>query len=207
MAINVVPRGGTVTVTIPAGGALGVFTANGSATISSFTSYAQQPAVLAVVAQTVAGTQYTTSTYSSGATLLIQAPYGDEAYYEVGTAPVVNWVLGVAGNMSGTGTAGTMNTSATFTVAQLLGGVLTSSTAAAVTATLPTGTVFDAGSSFNVGDWVELSIVNTGGTNAITVTTATGWTLAGTMAVAANTSGRFRMAKTAANTFTCWRVS
>lgn len=104
-------------------------------------------------------------------------------------------------------TAGTLNATGTLTAALLFGGIVTSTTAAAVTATLATGAVLDAASTFIVGDYFDWSAVNTGGTNAFTVTASSGHTIVGTAAVAANTTGRFRTVKTAANTFVSYRIA
>jgi hypothetical protein len=48
--------------------------------------------------------------------------------------------------------------------------------------------------------------VNTGGTNAFTVAGDTGNTLVGSGVVAASNSHEFRTTKTAANTFTTYRI-
>ena len=199
---NSVSDSGSPGITIPAGGALAVYSAGG-AKVSQWLNFPQYPQKLGFVAAVAPDAQYVSGTYSAGATLVVEG-YGDEVYYEVGTAPIVQFMTGSAGYM---GTASAVNTSATLTVANLLSQVITSSTAAAVTGTLMTGTVLDAGSSFNVGDAFDFTVINTGGTNAFTVATATGWTLVGSMTVALSTSGRFRFQKTAANTFTMYRMS
>lgn len=104
-------------------------------------------------------------------------------------------------------TPGALNATGTLTAALVFGGIVTSTTAAAVTATLDTGTIFDAASTFAVNDYVDWSAINTGGTNAFTVTASAGHTLSGNGVVAANTTGRFRTVKTAANTFVTHRLS
>jgi hypothetical protein len=69
---------------------------------------------------------------------------------------------------------------------------VTSSTAAAVTATLDTGTAMDLVlDSAGISDAFMWSAINTGGSNAFTVTAATGHTIVGAGAVAASSSGRF----------------
>ena len=102
---------------------------------------------------------------------------------------------------------GTLNATGTLTIALIQGGIVTSTTAAAVTATLDTGTVCDAGLTIAVNESFDWSAINTGGANAFTVTAATGHTIVGAGAVAASTSGRFRTRKTAANTFVTYRIS
>lgn len=105
----------------------------------------------------------------------------------------------------------TVNATATMTAANILGGIITSTTAAAVAATLPLATALETAllllhPGLQVDDAFEIVVINTGGTNAFTMTTNTGWTLVGTMAVAANTSARFWARRTAANTYTLYKV-
>lgn len=98
-----------------------------------------------------------------------------------------------------------VNATATLTVAQLLGGLITSTTAAAVAGTVPTGTELDAAAGLLVDEAFDLTIIATGA-NAFTLTAATGITIVGTAAVATVTSGTFRFRKTAANTFVAYRL-
>lgn len=103
-------------------------------------------------------------------------------------------------------TPGALDATGALTVALLSTRIVTSSTAAAVTATLPTGATMDLGASFAVNDFFDWTAINTGGSNAFTVTAATGHTIVGAGAVAASTSGRFRTRKTAADTFVTYRI-
>ncbi len=101
-----------------------------------------------------------------------------------------------------------VDTTATLTVANLKTGIITSSTAAAVTMTLPTGTDTEAGfSGIYTNMTFEWSVINTGATNAVTVQGGTGHTLVGSGTVAASNSGRFASRRTAANTFVTYRLS
>lgn len=102
---------------------------------------------------------------------------------------------------------GTLNATGTLTIALIQGGIVTSTTAAAVTATLDTGTICDAGLTIAVDECFDWTAINTGGSNAFTVTASTGHTIVGAAAVAASTSGRFRTRKTAANTFVTYRLA
>lgn len=97
------------------------------------------------------------------------------------------------------------NTTGTLTEAQLLGGIITSTTAAAVAATVPTGTLLDAAAGLRVDEAFDVTFIATGA-NALTLTAATGITIVGAAAVATATSGTFRFRKTAANTFVAYRV-
>ena len=204
MNTKIVYRQGKATVILPAGAALAVFSPD-VVTISRLGTFPQLPAQQSIVGQSVAGQQYVTANYANGAVLVIEAGAA-EVQYEIGTSPVVRGPITLAGYIPGAA-ANAVNATATLTVAQLLGQVITSTTAAAVAATLPTATIFDAGTSFDIGDWVDVYVVNTGAANAFTMTTAAGWTLVGAMVVALSTSAHFKILKTAANTFTMFRVS
>jgi len=109
-------------------------------------------------------------------------------------------------------TAGTVaiNATATMTIANILTRLVTSTTAAAVVATLPTGANSDLGftgdNALAANDSFEWTAINTGA-NAFTVTANTGHTVVGAGAVAAGTSGRFLTRKTAADTFVTYRLA
>ncbi len=93
---------------------------------------------------------------------------------------------------------------ATLTAAMISAGIVTSA-AAAVTATLDTGTVMDSALDMVVDesfDWAAIKV----GANAFTVTASAGHTLEGSGVVAATSSGYFRTRKTAANTFVTSRL-
>ena len=100
----------------------------------------------------------------------------------------------------GTGTA------ITLTGANLAGQLMSGNPGSAATYTLPTGTNMDAALDLGVNEAFDCSIVGFGA-GGITVATATGWTLVGSMAIAAGVSGRFRVRKTAAATFTLYRLA
>lgn len=144
----------------------------------------------------------TTTAFSSATSVTIQAG-ADGLWYETGTGPVVI----ERGRLFGyQGDPGALNATGTLTAALILGGIVTSTTAAAVAATLDTGAVMDTVIDMDVNDTFVWSAVNTGGSNAFTVTASTGHTIVGAGAVAANTSGRFMTRKTAADTFVTYRL-
>jgi hypothetical protein len=95
---------------------------------------------------------------------------------------------------------------ATLTIAELLTGIV-QYTGAAATLTLPTGTDIDGGvpSSFPVNMSFDVSFINTGA--ALLTIGANGNTTVGTMTVATVTSALLRFRKTAANTYTVYRIS
>jgi hypothetical protein len=142
----------------------------------------------------------TTSAYSATTSVLITAG-GTPVLYNQGVSAAIPELANYQP------TPGTLNATGTLTAALIMGSIVTSSTAAAVVATLDTGTVMDAAATFAVGDSFDWTAVNTGAANAFTVTAATGHTIVGAAAVALSTSGRFRTTKTAANTFITYRMS
>jgi hypothetical protein len=197
--------GGFVDVAVPASSAIAVDCIGGGfQVLQVLAGSPNQPPQLSPLFEAPASstTPYLSSTFTNATTVRVQAIGNVECFYEVGTAPVVKRFRGE----EKTTLPVAVNASATLTVAQLLAGVITSTTGAAVSATLPTATLFDAGSTFAVLDSIDFSVVATGA-NAFTIITAAGWSLIGTMAVATLTSGRFRIQKTAANTFNLIRLS
>ena len=96
---------------------------------------------------------------------------------------------------------------ATLTAAELATGIITY-TGAAVALTLPLGTDLDAAfSSMKVNSCFDFFIINTGATNAATVTANTGVTLVGVAAVSAATSCNWRVRKTADATYVAYRIA
>lgn len=96
---------------------------------------------------------------------------------------------------------------ATLTAAELAIGIITY-TGAAVALTVPLGTDLDAAfSSMKVNSCFDFVIINTGGTNAATVTANTGCTLVGVAAVNALTSAMWRVRKTADATYVFYRIA
>lgn len=99
---------------------------------------------------------------------------------------------------------------ATLTGAELLSRIIRY-TGAAASLTLPTGALLDTaittqvGTALAVNEAFEFTVVNTG-TGTATIATGTGITLVGAMTVPLATSGSFRVHKTAASTFTVYRL-
>jgi hypothetical protein len=95
----------------------------------------------------------------------------------------------------------------TLTIAQLLTEIINYTGAGTATFTLPTGTLMDGGITGIVSnvafDW---SVVNTTG-NAVTMASGTSNTYVGNTTVAANVSARFRSVRTAATTWSTYRIS
>ena len=121
--------------------------------------------------------------------------------YQVGDGNLTEVILGT----QPTPTAKTG--AATLTAAELATGIITY-TGAAVALTMPLGTDLEAAfSSMKVNSSFAFYIINTGATNAATVTANTGVTLVGTAAVAAATSAKWLVRKTADNTYVAYRVA
>ena len=108
-------------------------------------------------------------------------------------------------------TPSAINASATLTIAELLTRIITTNSATAVAFTLPTGTLTDAGilgGQLLVNQSFEWNIINTGSAvGVVTVSGGTGNTLVGSGVLAITTSATFRTLKTAANTFTTYRIA
>lgn len=96
---------------------------------------------------------------------------------------------------------------ATLTIAELLTGIV-QYTGAVATLTLPTGTLIEGGlpATFPTNMSFDVSFINTGAA-LLTIGTAASLTLVGTMTVATATSAMLRFRKTAANTYTVYRIS
>ncbi|CAB4166214.1 hypothetical protein UFOVP839_22 [uncultured Caudovirales phage] len=116
------------------------------------------------------------------------------------------------------GTPATASVTATLTAAQLATGIITinQAGAAACTLTLPTGALMDAAftnmqnnASFDVA-FINVSTVDA---EDATIAVGTGWTLVGNVTVAANSgvttisSALFRARRTAAATWSLYRLS
>lgn len=102
-----------------------------------------------------------------------------------------------------------VNATATLLAAEILSGIITSSTAAAVNATLPTGTLLDAAATdpaCPIDAGFAWNVINTG-PNTFTILAGTGHTIVGSAAVATGVSASFFTRKTAANTFVTYRLS
>ena len=99
---------------------------------------------------------------------------------------------------------------ATLTIAQLLSAIITTSGTVAITLTLPTGTLTDAGvvaPTLPLNGCFDWAVINTGtSTGAVTIAAGTAHTIVGNSVVAIGTSAGFRTRKTAAGTFVTYRI-
>jgi hypothetical protein len=85
-------------------------------------------------------------------------------------------------------TKAAINATATATAAQVATGYITSTSAAATTITLPTGTLLGAAIGATQGTVLDLYVDNTGGANTVTIAVATNGILS---SAAADTAGSF----------------
>ena len=204
MSLIVAPFG-SVDVVVPASGIVSAFS-QGSFQILQSVVNANVPAPFTVLVNVAAGASapYSSSAFSAGATVRIEAVGGKEVSYDVGLAPAPK--LGRSATIQGM-VVSAVNVSATLTVPQIAGGIVTSTTAAAVAMTLPTGAVMDTSGSWAIGEACRWSIINTGAANAVTLTAAaSGHTIVGAAGVALSSSGEFVTLKTAAATYVTHRV-
>jgi hypothetical protein len=199
MSFNRIFTQGTAVVTVPAGEKIAVQAYSPASVFQEvgYPNFPESQDLLTVVENTT----YVSAAFTNATNVTIQAG-ASGATYAVGTDPVVS----DDGKFQLQGTPGVLNATGALTAAMILSGIVTSTTAAAVAGTLPTGAVLDAASEFAIGDSFDWSVIATGA-NAFTVTAAaTGHTIVGTAAVATATSGAWRTRKTAAETFVSYRI-
>lgn len=200
MSSNVIyPQGGGgVDIVIPAGDSIAVYTKD-EAEVYLKLNYPQFPESVTLTATVQAG-QMVLGPYADGATVQINANAA-EVLYSVGLSPEILELKGA--RLQGDPTA--LDATGTLTAAAILSGIVTSTTAAAVVATVDTGTLMDGAGDFAVGDSFDWSVVNTG-PDSFTVTADTDHTVVGDGAVAAGTSAVFRTRKTAVGVFVTYRI-
>lgn len=141
--------------------------------------------------------------YTAGATIIVE-PGAAPAAYETGLDPVV-----LAQRTAQSQPApGVLNATGALTAAMMLTGIVTSTTAAAVAGTMPTGAVMDTEvKGMQIGASFDWSVIATGA-NAFTVTAAaSGHTVVGNMVVASGKAGCFRTRKTAVATYVTYSLA
>lgn len=191
---------GTAVVNVPAGGSVSVVTRD-QASVHQLTVTPNQPPSYGLLGYALNNVPTTFGPFTNATQLEIRGGAG-ETYYSFGAAPALAEIL--AAQYQGTPTA--VNVTGAVSAAAIFGGIVTSTTAAAVAGTIPTGAVMDAASNLAIGDSFDWSVINTG-PNTFTVTAAANHTIVGAAAVATATSGLFRTTKTAAGTFVTYRLS
>lgn len=200
MPAIVMYQNGLTRVTLQAAESIAVFS-RAEAVVSRILGYPNHPETVSVLGTVIRG-ETVFGPYATGAVIQIEAGAAG-AEYVTGLAPTVY----KGGAVTPQGTPGVLNATGALTAAMMFSGIVTSTTAAAVAGTVPTGTVMDqSDESLQIGDAFDWSVIATGA-NAFTVTAAAGHTLVGTAVVATLTSGRFRTHKTAAATYVTYRLS
>lgn len=200
MSYNIVFFQGTATVTVPAAESIAVKTYSPASVFQEvgYPNFPETQDLLGVVDNTTT----VFGPYAAGATIVIAAG-ASGATYAVGTDPVIS----DSGKFQPQGAPSTLNATGTVTAALLLSGIITSTSAAGVTATLSTGALLDAASEFAVGDSFDWSVINTGPSTVTITAAAAGHTIVGVAAVATVTSAIWRTRKTAADTFVSYRLA
>ncbi len=192
--------GSAQNVVVPASESVVIYTQD-QAQIFQVNTSPNQPAVASLLG-TVVNTTTTFGPFTNATTVNIVGGAG-VTLYAVGVAPAV--IETKASQIQGDPVA--VNVTGAVSAAAIQGGLVTSTTAAAVAGTVPTGAVMEAAVQWAIGDSVDWSVIATGA-NAFTVTAAaSGHTLVGSGVVATVTSGLFRTRKTAFETFITYRLS
>jgi len=97
---------------------------------------------------------------------------------------------------------------ATLTAAEFTDGIVIYTGTGAANLTLPNAEDVDSlVSSAKVDSAFDVSFINTSATGAATVVAGTGWTLSGVVTLSAVTSSTWRARKTAAGTWTFYRIA
>jgi hypothetical protein len=203
MSYNVIFAQGTATVTVPAGEKIAV-QAYSPASVFQEVGYPNFPESQDLLT-TVENTTYVSSAFTNATSVTIQAG-ASGAYYSIGVAPDIsnngNWQpQGAPANIADGG-------SMIATAANVLTGIITATPTASRDIQLPTGANLDLATEWAIGDSFDFSVI-TLAAYALTITVNTGiTTIVGSAATGATTGSvaRFRLRKTAADTFTAYRI-
>jgi hypothetical protein len=148
---------------------------------------------------------YVSGAFTNATNVIIQAG-ASGAYYAIGVAPTIsnngNWQpQGAPANIADGG-------SMIATAADVLTGIVTATPTTTRSIQLPLATNLELATEWAIGDSFDFSVI-TLAAFALTITVNTGVTIVGSAATAATSgaSARFRMRKTAADTFIVYRIS
>ena len=203
MSYNIVFTQGTATVSVPAGEKIVVQSYSPTSVFQEvgYPNFPETNDLLSVVENTT----YTSAAFSAATTVIIQAG-ASGANYAVGVAPVItddgNWQLqGAPADIADGG-------SMIATAANVLTGIVTSTLTQARNLQLPTGANLDLATEWAIGEAFDCTFM-TLGAFVMTITVNTGVTIVGaaTTAATAGSTARFRLRKTAADTFIAYRIS
>jgi len=205
MSFLVLPNGNSGEITIPANESIAV-ACQGTAQVYRKLGFPNYPDQVSLIGTVING-QTVFGSYTSGATIIVEASGGVTAFYEIGTAPQVQQgrlISGSQADPANIADGGSM----VHTPGGMLGGLVTATPTAGRNIQLPTGAAMDLASTFNVNDFFDWSVITLAAFALTTTAGASGHTLVGSGATAA-TSGspaRFRTRKTAADTFVTYRI-
>lgn len=202
MSYQVIFSEGTATVAVPAGEKIAVQSLSPASVFQEvgFPNFPEALDLLTVVDNTT----YVSAAFTNATNVVIQAG-ASGAYYSVGVAPEIsnngNWQpQGAPANITDGG-------SMIMTAANVLTGIVTATPTQARNVQLPTGANLDLATEWAIGDSFDFSLI-TLAAFALTITVNTNVTIVGDPATAA-TSGsaaKFRVRKTAADTFVVYRI-
>ena len=205
MSFLVFPNGNSGEITIPANESIAV-ACQGTAQVYRKLGFPNYPDQVSLIGTVING-QTVFGSYTSGATIIVEASGGVTAFYEVGTAPQVQQgrlISGSQADPANIADGGSM----VYTPGGMLGGLVTATPTAGRNIQLPTGAAMDLASTFAINDFFDWSVITLAAVALTTTAGASGHTLVGSGATAA-TSGspaRFRTRKTAADTFVTYRI-
>jgi len=197
---NRLPSNGSIRLVVPAADRIAVWSRS-PVKVYQLLGFPNFPESWSLLQAVAADTEYRSAAFATGAVLRIDAGAAD-VFYASGVTAVITENIGRRAQPA----PGVLNATGTLTALLMATGIVTSTTALAVTATVDTGTVMDAALDMVVDESFDWAAINTGGANAFTVTAAAGHTLEGSGVVALSTSAVFRTRKTAANTFVTSRL-
>lgn len=192
--------GGSTQLTLTSAQSL-AFASTGTVNVYLVTVAPNQPAVRGSTAVATVTNGLGSYAPAAAVTVLIEVQFGYEALYDYGTQPFVRDYIGSKFSQP---VPGTLNATGALTMALVGTGIVTSSTAAGVAATLDTGTVCDASGQWQIGDSFEWAVINTG-PSTFTLTAAAGHTIVGVATILTLVSSIMITKKTAANTFVTYK--
>jgi hypothetical protein len=203
MSYNIIFAQGTATVAVPAGEKIAVQAYSPASVFQEvgFPNFPDANDLLTVVENAT----YVSGAFTNATNVIIQAG-ASGAYYAIGVAPTIsnngNWQpQGAPANIADGG-------SMIATAADVLTGIVTATPTTTRSIQLPLATNIDLATEWAIGDSFDFSVI-TLAAFALTITVNTGVTIVGSAATAATSgaSARFRMRKTAADTFIVYRIS
>ena len=203
MSYNIIFAQGTATVAVPAGEKIAVQAYSPASVFQEvgFPNFPDANDLLTVVENAT----YVSGAFTNATNVIIQAG-ASGAYYAIGVAPTIsnngNWQpQGAPANIADGG-------SMIATAADVLTGIVTATPTTTRSIQLPLATNLELATEWAIGDSFDFSVI-TLAAFALTITVNTGVTIVGSAATAATSgaSARFRMRKTAADTFIVYRIS